>query len=196
MIIVNANIDSVYFYKTTITARDNFITVYHLLSEEHLSNTRRLGRYDSPSANNISTNNKDNISNPRSDFNRLASLYKGNNRKPFLNWNKPFFGNKSSSLQKLLAKANRTSERATKFLNKIKSRQLACANRAKSIPENATIRKEYIKCGKEICELKHGPYYYAYWKDPESKKLKKKYIGDHMPKEKKSNDDSPSNQVL
>jgi hypothetical protein len=27
----------------------------------------------------------------------------------------------------------------------------------------------------------HGPYYYAYWKDPESKKLKKKYIGDHMP---------------
>jgi hypothetical protein len=30
----------------------------------------------------------------------------------------------------------------------------------------------------------HGPYYYAYayWKDPESKKLKKKYIGDHMPK--------------
>jgi DDE superfamily endonuclease len=25
-------------------------------------------------------------------------------------------------------------------------------NRAKSIPENATIRKEYIKCRKEICE--------------------------------------------
>jgi hypothetical protein len=36
--------------------------------------------------------------------------------------------------------------------------------RAKSIPENATIRKEYVKCGKEMCELKHGPYYYAYWK--------------------------------
>jgi hypothetical protein len=28
-------------------------------------------------------------------------------------------------------------------------------------------------CGKEMCEPKHGPYYYAYWKDPESKKLKK-----------------------
>jgi hypothetical protein len=56
--------------------------------------------------------------------------------------------------------------------------------RAKSIPENATIRKEYIKCGKEMCELKHGPYYYAYWKDPESKKLKKKYIGDPIPKVK------------
>jgi hypothetical protein len=69
-----------------------------------------------------------------------------------------------------------------KLFNKIKSRELACANRSKSIPENATIRKEYIKCGKQLCEQKHGPYYYAYWKDPESKKLKKKYIGRHMPK--------------
>ena len=24
---------------------------------------------------------------------------------------------------------------------------------------------------------KHSPYYYTYWKDPETKKLKKKYIG-------------------
>jgi hypothetical protein len=161
-----------------------------------LTCTRRLGRYDSPSANNISTNNKDNSYSSTSDFNRLASLYKGDNRKPFLNWNKPFFGNKSSSLQKLLAKANKTTERATKFLNKIKSRQLACDNRAKSIPENATIRKEYVKCGKEICELKHGPYYYAYWKDPESKKLKKKYIGDHMPKDKESIDDCNDNHIV
>ena len=77
---------------------------------------------------------------------------------------KPLLGNKHTSLQKGLANANKTIERATEFINKIKSRQIACANRAKSIPENATIRKEYIKCGKEICEQKHGPYYYAYWK--------------------------------
>jgi len=101
-----------------------------------------------------------------------------------IDFSKPLFGNKHTSLQKLLANANKTTERATKFINKMKSRQVACTNRAKSIPENATIRKEYIKCGKEICEQKHGPYYYAYWKDPESKKLKKKYIGDHMPKNK------------
>ena len=82
------------------------------------------------------------------------------------------FWNKRTSLEKLLANANRTTERATRFLNKIKSRQLACINRTKSIPENATIRKEYVKCGKEMCEENHGPYYYAYWKDPESKKLK------------------------
>jgi hypothetical protein len=44
---------------------------------------------------------------------------------------------------------------------------------------------------------KHGPYFYAYWKDPESRKLKKKYIGDHMPKNKESNDDyNNKNQIL
>lgn len=54
-------------------------------------------------------------------------------------------------------------------------------SRAKLIPENATIRKEYVKCGKTPCyHGKHGPYYYAYWKDPETKKLKKKYIGPHQ----------------
>lgn len=91
---------------------------------------------------------------------------------------------KHTSLQKLLAKANKTTERPNKFINKTKLRQVACANRAKSIPENATIRKEYIKCGKQMCELRHGPYYYAYWKDPESKNLKKRYAGDYMPKNK------------
>jgi hypothetical protein len=91
----------------------------------------------------------------RSDFSKLASLYKEENKKPsFDYWGKPLFGNKSSSLQKLLANANKTTERATKFINKIKSRQLACINRARSVPQNATIRKEYIKCGKEVCEHK------------------------------------------
>ena len=135
--------------------------------------------------------------NSRSHFSELVSLYKNkdNSAKPSIDFSKSLFGNKRISLQKLLANANKTTERATKFINKIKSRQLAYANRSKSIPKNATIRKEYIKCGKEMCQYKHGPYYYAYWKDSESKKLKKKYIGDHMPKKKKSNNDS-SNQVL
>jgi hypothetical protein len=39
--------------------------------------------------------------------------------------------------------------------------------------------------------------FYAYWKDPESKKLKKKYIGDHMPKDKESNGGSNNkNHIL
>jgi hypothetical protein len=99
-------------------------------------------------------------------------------------------------LERALLSATKTIEKSTKFINKIKSKQLACASRAKLIPQNATIRKEYIKCGKQMCEIVHGPYYYAYWKDPQSKKLKKKYIGGHMPENKKLNGDSTNNFQL
>jgi hypothetical protein len=47
-----------------------------------------------------------------------------------------------------------------------------------------------------MCQYKHGAYYYAYWKDPESKKLKKKYIGDHMPKKEGLDNNSNNNQIL
>jgi hypothetical protein len=150
-----------------------------------------MGRYHNLSANN---NNDNSTSQP--NFDELTSFYEENGRRQLLDLDKPLFGHKSSSLQKILAKANKITDKATKFINKIKSRQLACAIRAKSIPENATIRKEYIKCGKQMCELKHGPYYYAYWKDPESKKLKKKYIGDHMAKDKESNNGCCNNNQL
>jgi len=44
------------------------------------------------------------------------------------------------------------------------------------LPDNATVRQEYIKCGKSSClSCKHGPYYYGYCR--EKGKLKKKYIG-------------------
>jgi hypothetical protein len=112
-----------------------------------LTNTKRLGRYHDLSTRNSNNDN----SNSKPNFNELMSLYKENNRKPLLGWNKPLFGNKHTPLHKVLANANKTIEKSTNFLNKIISRQLACANRAKSIPENATIRKEYISCGKEIC---------------------------------------------
>jgi hypothetical protein len=151
-----------------------------------------LGRYHNVPSNN---SNNDNSSSQLLSS-ELASVYKDNSRRPSIDFNKPLFGYKRSSLQKLLTKVNKTTERATKFINKIKSRQLACVSRAKSIPENATIRKEYIKCGKEMCQYKHGPYYYAYWKDPESKKLKKKYIGDHMPKKEGLDNNSNNNQIL
>ena len=149
-----------------------------------LINTKRLGRYHYPTNN----NNNDNSTSP-SYFNELASLHKDNSRRSLHDLDKPLFGSKRTSLQKLLESANKTIEKSTKFLNKIKSKQLSCSIRAKSIPENATIRKEYVKCGKQTCDLEHGPYYYAYWKDPESKKLKKRYIGDHMPKDTKLGDD-------
>lgn len=46
-----------------------------------------------------------------------------------------------------------------------------------SLPVNAFIKKEYTKCGQSNCDEDHGPYYYGYWKDKETKKLRKKYLG-------------------
>jgi hypothetical protein len=147
-----------------------------------LINTKRLGRYHYISANNDTNDNFNSYSYSK----ELGALYEDKGWNPLFDSDRPIFGQKRSSLQKVLANANKALEKSTKFINKINSSELAYANRAKSIPENATIRKEYIKCGKEICQQKHGPYYYAYWKDPESKRLKKKYIGDHIPKDKES----------
>jgi hypothetical protein len=110
-------------------------------------------------------------------FDALLSYYHSIGRKPSR------FRYRLTTFEKIIAHANKTA----KFLNKIKSREIASTDRARSIPENATIREEYIKCGKDLCEEKHGPYYYAYWKDPESKKLKKKYIGTFIPTEDNQN---------
>src|SRR5918911_2347354 len=114
-------------------------------------------------------------------FDGLLSFYH------LIGWKPSRFRRRRTTFEKVIAHANKTA----KYLNKIKSREIACINRAKSIPENATIRKEYIKCGKKLCEELHGPYYYAYWKDS-NKKLNKKYIGTFMPTEDKAelkNDD-------
>lgn len=43
------------------------------------------------------------------------------------------------------------------------------------IPQNATIRQEYVTCGNPDCQDSHGPYFYAYWKV--NGKLNKKYMG-------------------
>jgi hypothetical protein len=80
---------------------------------------------------------------------------------------------------KVLRDARKTAEYAENFIKKHELIESACANRAKSIPKNATIRKEYVNCKKPNCYRgrAHGPYYYAYWR--EDKKTKKKYIGQY-----------------
>jgi hypothetical protein len=81
----------------------------------------------------------------------------------------------------LMAEAYRLIAHVRALDNKDRSEKLACQARSKLIPKNATIRKEYVKCKKSnCCYERHGPYYYAYWKDPTSKKLRKKYIGRHF----------------
>jgi hypothetical protein len=83
----------------------------------------------------------------------------------------------SMSLDRLMEEGNRLIARVQTLDDKEKLIKLACQTRSKSIPRNATIKKEFVKCKKPNCRHKHGPYYYGYWKDPETKRLKKKYIG-------------------
>jgi hypothetical protein len=100
-----------------------------------------------------------NESDSPSFFNEVASLYNCVGWKSTL-----LFHQRRTSLDKLLAQFNKTIEESDKFKNKIKSNDLPCTNRAKSVPENATIRQEYIEYGKQFCYRgeTHGPYYYAY----------------------------------
>ena len=96
---------------------------------------------------------------------------------------------------KLIAKFNSEKLRS---IAKVKSEQLTSTNNSRNLPGNATIRKEYVRCGKLDCQSKHGPYYYAYWKD-DSGKLKKKYIGKYRPsidKHKSSNNDSVARDTV
>jgi hypothetical protein len=81
----------------------------------------------------------------------------------------------------LMEEGNKLIAHAQALDNKEKSIKLACQSRSRSVPKNATISKEFVKCKKPNCYRKqHGPYYYAYWKDQETKSLRKKYIGRHF----------------
>jgi hypothetical protein len=59
------------------------------------------------------------------------------------------------SLGELMEEGNRLIACARALDNKEKSKRLACQTRSKSIPKNATIRKEYVKCKKTNCY--HSP---------------------------------------
>lgn len=58
------------------------------------------------------------------------------------------------------------------------------------LPNNYTIREEYIRCGKDKvnkCKsCRHGPYYYAYWREKSLNEIKsilrKKYLGTINPR--------------
>src|ERR671910_2759088 len=94
----------------------------------------------------------------------------------------------SMSRDELMEEGYRLIACAQALDNKEKSIKLACKSRSKLIPKNATIRKEFVKCKKPNCyRQQHGPYYYAYWKDPDTKRLKKRYIGSILPRTSRRN---------
>lgn len=76
----------------------------------------------------------------------------------------------------LFARTDAFIARSRKFIDGIKAEEVASKMKFATVPANATIREEHVKCNKYHCLMcPHGPYYYAYWK--ENGKLKKKYIG-------------------
>jgi hypothetical protein len=90
---------------------------------------------------------------------------------------------------RFFADANDVIARTNRLSGRINSQRALADKNYKSIPSHANIREESVKCGKPDCNrCKHGPYYYAYWK--ENGKLKKKYIGRYDPRKetKKQND--------
>jgi hypothetical protein len=91
----------------------------------------------------------------------------------------------------LLHKTDKFVGSTKKFLAKSNSEESTARKNYSSVPSNATIKEERIKCGKSCLMCPHGPYYYAYWKSDRGK-LKKKYIGTRFDEswkkpEKKSN---------
>jgi hypothetical protein len=92
------------------------------------------------------------------------------------------------SLKKIHEKAGFLINKGEKLVVEMNSNMKIANRNSKTIPQHATIRKEYVKCGKDLClGCEHGPYYYAYWRDETNdRKLKKKYIGRNNPREKET----------
>jgi hypothetical protein len=59
----------------------------------------------------------------------------------------------------------------------------------KKIVRGATLRLEFVRCGR--CPKRHGPYWYAYWKDYRGV-THKQYIGKHLPESAQATLRNPS----
>jgi hypothetical protein len=89
------------------------------------------------------------------------------------------------SSYKVFSDASNTIGKSRNFFGRLNKLKETSARNYESVPQNATIREEYVKCGNYLCRrCKHGPYYYAYWRD--KGKRYKKYLGKYDPRDKKS----------
>ena len=85
----------------------------------------------------------------------------------------------------VLSDASRTISRSRDFFARLNKLKETSRKNYESIPEDATIRREYIKCGNHSCRRRnYGPYYYAYWRA--QGKRYKKYVGKYDPRNKES----------
>lgn len=66
----------------------------------------------------------------------------------------------------LFARTDAPIAKSRKFIDGIKAEEKASKKKFETVPANATIREEHVKCKKFHCKMyPHGPYYYAYWKE-------------------------------
>ena len=92
-------------------------------------------------------------------------------------------------IARMAVESDRRLQHHRRFIKRMKDAEASCIQKFDDLPRNATIRKEYVRCGKNSCEMRHGPYYYAYWKEkvPDKdtgvavRKVKKRYIGSYLP---------------
>ena len=92
---------------------------------------------------------------------------------------KDIFHNEDKQMKELEKTNEKINAINNKFNGIIGSFKLNC----QPVSENATVREEFIKCGKPSCNnYLHGPYHYAYWNEKtklynKKSKLRKKYLG-------------------
>ncbi|MDR4490208.1 MAG: hypothetical protein R2685_04815 [Candidatus Nitrosocosmicus sp.] len=87
------------------------------------------------------------------------------------------YGEASSSFYKHTIEGREIANRFTFKFKKEEPKEPDFIQKVSSLPVKAFIKCDYVKCGKPNCEQEHGPYYYGYWKDNKSKKLRKEYLG-------------------
>jgi hypothetical protein len=114
-----------------------------------LTKTKSSRHNNNPLADDVN-NNADSYSSSSYDK-WLKSFYGDMGWKPlFYNWDKPTTNTTTtSSFYNSLKQCTKAVDKAEKLLNKINSSQTLVTSRLKSIPQNATIMSEYIKCGKD-----------------------------------------------
>ena len=68
-------------------------------------------------------------------------------------------------IARTLVEVDKRMEHQKRFIKRMEDAKTSSIQRFETLPKNMTIRKEYVKCGKNSCEMPHGLYYYAYWKE-------------------------------
>lgn len=68
----------------------------------------------------------------------------------------------SRLIEKTLVEADRRMEHQERFIKRMENARTSSIQRFSDLPKSATIRKEYVKCGKNDCEMSLGMKIHTY----------------------------------